>query len=133
MQGIDNSEVHYQFEKPKGIGNSTTLPIDIIEISKLEEILLTLTEHVTYRLRSYDLLAKVVNVQLRTKDFEDKSHQKKLLEPTSNTKDIYMQAKELLREMYIPGTSIRLIGIRVDNLIDKEEVQLSLIWNKRKA
>lgn len=128
--GIDNSEVHYQFEKPKGIGNSTTLPIDIIEISKLEEILLTLTEHVTYRLRSYDLLAKVVNVQLRTKDFEDKSHQKKLLEPTSNTKDIYMQAKELLREMYIPGTSIRLIGMRVDNLIDKEEVQLSLFEQK---
>ena len=124
--GIDNSEVQYKFEKPKGIGNSTTLPVDVSEITKLEEILLLLTEQVTYRLRRYDLLANVVNVQLRTKDFEDKSHQRKLPEPTSNTKDIYAEAKELLHEMYKNGTPIRLIGMRVDNLIEKDELQLSL-------
>lgn len=124
--GIDNTEVHYQYEKPKGVGNSTTLPININEISELEKILLALTEQVTYRLRKYDLLASVVNVQLRTKDFEDKSHQRKLPEATSNTKEIYALAKELLHEMYIKGTPIRLIGMRVDNLIEKDEVQLSL-------
>ena len=123
--GIDNSEVQYQYEKPKGVGNSTTLPMDVNDISKLEEILLALTEQVTYRLRRYNLLAKVVNVQLRTKDFEDKSHQRKLPEATSNTKDIYAEAKELLHEMYIKGTPIRLIGMRVDNLVEKDEVQLS--------
>ena len=124
--GIDNSEVHYQYEKPKGVGNSTTLPMDVNDISKLEEILLALTEQVTYRLRRYDLLANVVNFQLRTKDFEDKSHQRKLPEATSNTKEIYALAKELLEEMYIKGTQIRLIGMRVDNLIEKDELQLSL-------
>ena len=124
--GIDNSDVHYKYEKPKGVGNSTTLPIDINDISKLEEILLALTEQVTYRLRRYDLLANVVNVQLRTKDFEDKSHQRKLPEATSNTKEIYSLAKELLHEMYIKGTQIRLIGMRVDNLIEQDELQLSL-------
>lgn len=124
--GIDNSEVHYQYEKPKGVGNSTTLPMDVSDISKLEEILLALTEQVTYRLRRYNLLANVVNVQLRTKDFEDKSHQRKLPEGTSSTKDIYAEAKELLHEMYIKGTPIRLIGMRVDNLIEKDELQLSL-------
>ena len=124
--GIDNSEVQYQYEKPKGVGNSTTLPMDVNDISKLEEILLTLTEQVTYRLRRYNLLANVVNVQLRTKDFEDKSHQRKLPEATSSTKEIYAEAKELLHEMYIPGTPIRLIGMRVDNLIEKDELQLSL-------
>ena len=124
--GIDNSEVQYKFEKPKGIGNSTTLPVDVTEITKLEEILLLLTEQVTYRLRRYNLLANVVNVQLRTKDFEDKSHQRKLPEATSNTKDIYAEAKELLHEMYKNGNPIRLIGMRVDNLIEKDELQLSL-------
>ena len=124
--GIDNSEVQYKYEKPKGVGNSTTLPMDISEISKLEEILLALTEQVTYRLRRYNLLASVVNVQLRTKDFEDKSHQRKLPEATSNTKDIYAEAKELLHEMYIKGTPIRLIGMRVDNLVEKDDLQLSL-------
>lgn len=124
--GIDNSEVQYKYEKPKGIGNSTTLSMDVNDISKLEEILLALTEQVTYRLRRYGLLANVVNVQLRTKDFEDKSHQRKLPEATSSTKEIYAEAKELLHEMYIPGTPIRLIGMRVDNLIEKDELQLSL-------
>ena len=124
--GIDDSEVHYKYEKPKGIGNSTTLPIDIENISQLEEVLLTLTEQVAYRLRRYGLLANVVNVQLRTKDFEDKTHQRKLDEATSNTKEIYTLAKELLKEMYKEGTPIRLVGMRVDNLIEKNEQQLSL-------
>ncbi len=124
--GIDNSEVNYLEEKPKGIGNSVTLPVDISSKEKLEEVLLTLTEQVTYRLRKYKMYANVVNVQLRTKDFKDSSHQKKLLYATSNTKEIYRVAKELLNEMYKKGTFIRLVGVRVDNLIDKDEVQLSL-------
>ena len=58
-----------QKEKPKGIGNSITLPENAREIEKLEEILLALAEQVTYRLRKYDLLANTVSVQLRTKNF----------------------------------------------------------------
>lgn len=98
--GIDNAEVHYLEEKPKGIGNSVTLPMDIANKEKLEEILLTLAEQVAYRLRRYNMYANVVNVQLRTKDFKDFSHQKKLLYATANTKEIYKVAKELLEEMY---------------------------------
>ncbi len=67
--GIDDSEVKYLPEKPKGIGNSITLPENVTEIEKLEEILLSLSEHVTYRLRKYKMKAKVVNIQLRTKRF----------------------------------------------------------------
>ena len=128
--GIDNSEVQYKFENPKGIGNSTTLPVDIIEISKLEEVLLALTEQVTYRLRKYNMLANVVNVQLRTSNFENKTHQRKLNEATSNTKDIFRMAKELLEEMYTNGIAIRLVGMRVDGLIEKNEKQLSLFNSK---
>lgn len=124
--GIDNSEVHYQKEKQKGIGNSITLPENAREIEKLEEILLALAEQVTYRLRKYDLLANTVSVQLRTKDFEDKSHQQKLLAPTSSTKEIYAKAKELLVQMFHKPMAIRLIGLRVDNLVEKENMQMSL-------
>ena len=129
--GIDESEVKYQKEKPKGIGNSITLPQNISNLKKLEEILLALTEQVTYRLRRYDLLANTVNVQLRTKEFEDTSHQGKLLEATSTTKEIYQKAKELLEQMYQQGKAIRLIGVRVDNLIEKEEQQLSFFKNEQ--
>ena len=128
--GIDNSEVHFEKEKPKGIGNSITLPENITEIEKLEEIVLALAEQVTYRLRKYDMLAKTVNVQLRTKDFVDTSHQKKLPEATASTKEISKKAKEILHEMFYKPMSIRLVGVRVDNLVEKEEMQLSL-FDKR--
>lgn len=128
--GIDNSEVNYLEEKPKGIGNSVTLPRDICSKEEIEKVLLTLTEQVAYRLRRYNMYANVVNVQLRTKDFKDFSHQKKLISPTSNTKNIYDLAKELLNEMYKKGTFIRLVGLRVDNLIEKDEMQLSLFTNE---
>ena len=128
--GIDNSEVHYLEEKPKGIGNSVTLPRDLVNIEEIEKVLLTLAEQVAYRLRKYKMYANVVNVQLRTKDFKDFSHQKKLMNATSNTKEIYRIAKELLEEMYKKGTFIRLVGLRVDNLVENDEVQLSLFSNE---
>lgn len=124
--GIDNSEVQYKKEKPKGIGNSITLPENAEQIEKLEEILLALAEQVTYRLRKYDLLAKTVNVQLRTNNFEDTSHQGKLDNPTATTKEIYEKAKKLLNQIYHKPMKIRLIGLRVDNLIEKENMQISL-------
>ena len=128
--GIDNSKVNYLEEKPKGIGNSVTLPQDICSEEEIQRVLLTLAEQVTYRLRRYNMYANVVNVQLRTKDFKDFSHQKKLMNPASNTKEIYSLAKELLHEMYKKGTFIRLVGLRVDNLVEKDEMQLSLFSNE---
>ena len=127
--GIDNTPVNYIKEKPKCIGNSVTLPQDISNIEKLEEILLALTEQVTFRLRRQKMLANVVNVQLRTNKFIDTSHQKKLIKETSSTKEIYTQAKELLEQMYIRGQQIRLIGLRVDGLEEKEKQQISLFDN----
>ena len=124
--GIDNSEVKYLPEKPKCIGNSVTLPKNISDIDKLEEIVLTISEQVAYRLRKEKLFASTVNVQLRTKNFEDTSHQKKLTEATDTTKKIYLTAKELLHEMYHKGQEIRLVGVRVDNLTDKKDEQISL-------
>lgn len=129
--GIDDSEVKYEKENPKGIGNSVTLPQNISDIKKLEEIVLALTEQVTYRLRRYDLLANTVSVQLRTKEFQDFSHQGKLIIATASTKEIYQKAKELLEQMYQKENPIRLVGVRVDNLIEKKEQQLSLFQGEQ--
>lgn len=126
--GIDDTEVNEKEEVPKGIGNSTTLPMDVADVDKLEEVILALTEQVTYRLRTYDMLATVVNVQLKTKDFVTYSHQKKLYQATSNTTEIYETAKELFLQMY-HKEPIRLVGVRVDGLVQKDEVQLSFFSN----
>ena len=119
--GIDESEVVYTQEKAKSIGNSITLPVDVISIEKLESVLLALVEQVTYRLRKENMLAGSASVQLRTKDFKDFSHQAKLEFLTDNTSDIYIKAKAILEEMYVNGMPIRLIGFRVDKLKESEE------------
>ena len=126
--GIDLSEVNYKQEKPKGIGNSITLPYDYINIEKLEEVLLALVEQVTYRLRHHELLANVVNVQIKTNEFKVLSHQRKLDFPTDSTKIIQEMAKKLLKEIY-NNVPIRLIGVRVDQLVEKEQMQISLFEN----
>lgn len=123
--GIDDSPVNYMREKPKSISNSTTLPMDVTNIDKLYEVLFKLTESVTYRLRKEKLIASTVNVQIRTNKFVDSSHQGKLTNPTSNTIEIYEKAKELLEESYKPGVYVRLLGVRVDNLIKIEDKQFS--------
>ena len=128
--GIDKSEVNPKEEIPKSVGNSVTLPSDLTNINQIRETLLELIEQVTFRLRKYNLKANTVAVQLRTKDFKDFSHQKKLDFATSNTKYIYNKALEILEEMYVEGTFIRLVGAKVDNLVGEETEQLSMFSNE---
>lgn len=126
--GIDEEEVNNKIEVPKSIGNSVTLPSDIKSIDEIFKVIIALCEQVTYRLRKHNLVANTVNVQLRTKDFENYSHQKQLKLATASTKEILETSKEILIEMY-KNEPIRLVGLKVDNLENKDELQLSLFSN----
>ncbi len=129
--GIDESEVIYEQNKPKSIGNSITLPIDLMEREKIENVLLQITELVTYRLRKWELLANTVSVQLRTNKFKDYSHQRKLGFSTNTTTEIFKCVKEIFGEMY-KEEPIRLIGVRLDKLIEKSEEQISFFSSNKK-
>ena len=122
--GIDDSEVKNKRELPKSIGNSITLPKDLKSADEIQKIIVALCEQVSFRLRKYNMIANTVNVQLRTKDFYDYSHQKQLKYATASTKQIIETAKDVFLEMY-KNEFIRLVGVRVDNLENKDEIQLS--------
>ena len=115
--GIDNSEVIYVKELPKSISHSMTLMKDTSNLQELNKVLLELTEKVAYRLRRCNLYATTVTIQIRTKNFENYTKQKKLSRSTSVTKEIYEEAKKLLKEAY-KERELRLIGIGVGDLID---------------
>ena len=128
--GIDDEEVKFEQELPKSIGNSVTVPNDLTNIEQIEKILVALSEQVSFRLRKYNLVAQTVNVQLRNSNFKDISHQKQLICQTASTKEILKTAKEILYEMYNKNEQIRLVGLRVDNLVDKDsDNQISLFEN----
>ena len=113
---------------PKGIGNETTLNRNISSREELEPYLLALSENVAIRLRKQNKYASVIVVTLKDKYFRRFSHQKKLVNATNLTEEIYNTALEILSEMNIDD-GIRLIGVRLDKLSDTSLHQVSLFEN----
>ena len=124
--GIDDSAVQYIENKPKCISREITLSENTDDINKIEEILLVIAEQITYQLRKSKLFAQTVGVKLRTSNFEDLSHQGKLSSETDITKIIYAKGKELVEELYHKPIKIRQVGLRVDNLVEQKDRQISL-------
>ncbi|MBR3898339.1 MAG: DNA polymerase IV [Bacilli bacterium] len=112
-------------DDPKGIGNETTLRFNISNREDLYPYLLGLSENVCLRLRKQGKYAYVVAVTLKDIYFKRRSHQKKLVNATNSTEEVYRVSKEILSEMNTED-GIRLIGVRLDNLVSSSNHQTSL-------
>ena len=110
---------------PKGIGNETTLNRNISSREELYPYLLALSENVAIRLRKQNKYASVIVVTLKDKFFKRMSHQKKLVNATNLTEEIYKTACDILDEMNTTD-GIRLVGVRLDKLSDTSSHQVSL-------
>ncbi len=110
---------------PKGIGNETTLNRNISSREELYPYLLALSENVAIRLRKQNKYASVIVVTLKDKVFKRMSHQKKLVNATNLTEEIYKTACDILDEMNTTD-GIRLVGVRLDKLSDTSSHQVSL-------
>lgn len=126
--GRGSDIVESSIDPPKGIGNETTLNHNIFSKEELHQYLLALSENVTIRLRKQNKYASVVVVTLKNKYFKRFSHQKKLVNATNITEEVYKTAKEVLDEMKVDD-GIRLIGVRLDGLKDEVKHQVSLFEN----
>ncbi|MBR3199189.1 MAG: DNA polymerase IV [Bacilli bacterium] len=126
--GIASDFVNPVAFDPKGIGNETTLDHNISSKEELYGYLLSLSENVTLRLRKQKKYAYVIVVTLKDKFFRRKSHQKKLVNATNITEEVYKVAKDILNEMDT-DEGIRLIGVRLDNLTNSSNHQTSLFEN----
>ena len=105
---------------------------DITDKEILYKKLFLLSEMVGKRLRKQNQYANVVCVILKDNFFKRKSKQRKLKNATDITSEIYKISKEILDEFY-NGEAVRLIGIRLDDLVDYSPYQTSLFddLNKR--
>ena len=115
--GIDNSEVISAPPEPKGIGAEITIPKDCDNKLELYNYLENIADDVSIRLNASKKYAYVVCVVLKDNMFKRYSHQKKLVNAICSSKEIYKVAKEVLNEIY-DNRPIRLIGIRLDKLVD---------------
>ena len=126
--GIDNSEVIADPPEPKGIGTEITLPKDCFNKMELYSYLERIADDVSIRLNSVKKYAYVVCVILKDNTFKKFSHQKKLVNAICSSYDIFNVAKNVLNEIY-DGRAIRLIGIRLDKLVDTLYHQDSIFDN----
>jgi DNA polymerase-4 len=131
-KGIDDSPVDSKEAIPLCISNEITLTKDITNKEQLYPYLMSLCETVSIRLRNQKKYATVICVILKDNYFKRKSHQKKILNATNVTNEIYKYAKEILDEMY-EEQSVRLIGVRLDKLIDKINYQPSIFESYEKS
>jgi len=129
--GIDNSPVVAEREEAKGYSAETTVNEDIVEIDKIEHILLAQADVVTSRIRAEGAKCGCVAVKYRTSDFKNHSHQKKLNEFTDITSLVYTAACSLMRECW-KGEPVRLIGLALTNIDREDYEQISLIVDEQK-
>lgn len=123
--GIDFSKVEARTSKNKSISVTETLPKDIDSIQELKKILLPQAERIGRQARRAKLYAKTVAVIFKTSDFISYSHQLKLINPTNVTSEIYNYAVESLSKGW-KGEPLRLIGIRLSDLVKDNNKQISL-------
>lgn len=128
--GIDDEEYKINYDaKSKSISYDKTLARDLKEESEILIEFSEIVEKVAYKLRKDNAKAKVIAVKIRTFDFIDHTHQKKLFEPTSSTKIIFDEVKKL----YISIKNIRplrLLGVRIEKANEEENEQISFFENK---
>lgn len=124
--GIDDSIIDNSHREVKGVGNSTTLSTDVTTLEQAKEVLLSLAESVTKRLRKKEQIAGSVTVEIKYSTFETTTHQTTLSNATNTTDIIYDCACTLFAESW-NNNPVRLLGIRTAKLESADTpTQLSL-------
>ena len=96
------------------------------------KVLLALTDSVTARMRADGVKAYCVAVSIRSNDFKTRSHQKKLMDPTDISTEVYKLCKQLFAELWDGHTPLRLIGVALTDLTKEETAQMSLFPDEKK-
>lgn len=126
--GKEGTKVIREHVENKGIGNSTTLPQDVMTEEEAKKVLLMLAGTVGRRLRKEKVKAKMVSVEIKYHTFQTASHQKQLVRAGNSDQMLYETACELFQELW-NGKPIRLLGIRTSKLIDEKEPEQMSIFD----
>jgi len=118
--GIDEGEVEAN-EEVKSISNEVTFEQDTSDSDKIKGALVALCEKVSLRLRKEGLKGKTITLKIRLKGFNTYTRSKTLVKATNFVDDIYEVTEEALIEFLSKNKKIRLIGVKVSNLISAEE------------
>ena len=115
-RGLDTRRVSPDRET-KSVSAETTFDTDLATFGDLVPVLRGLSEKVSARLKKADIAGRTVVLKLKTHDFQIRTRNRQLPDPTQLADRIFRTGLKLL-EKETDGTRYRLIGIGVSDLSD---------------
>ncbi|SDN54096.1 DNA polymerase-4 [Pedobacter steynii] len=114
-KGIDNSAV-IPYTEQKSIGTQSTFHADSIDIDMINNLLVAQVMDVAYQLREKRKLCACVTVTIRYANFETETKQAAIAY-TSLDSVLIATVKDLFKKMYNRRMFLRLVGVRLSNLV----------------
>lgn len=121
--GIDHTPVA-PYSEQKSISTESTFDADTIDVKRLKSILIAMVEKVAFQLREQKKLASCVTVKIRYSNFDTETKQIHI-PYTSSDHVLLHTVLELFDKLYNRRMLIRLVGVRLSNLVHGNQ-QISL-------
>ena len=113
--GVDPAPVVPYYEQ-KSISTEQTFATDTTDVAALNNLLVAMTEELAFELRKQGKLAGCLAVKIRYANFD--THTQQLTIPYTAADHLLIgKAKELFRKLYNRRLLIRLLGVRLSNLV----------------
>ena len=118
-------------EPDKSIGAEETFSRDVDDPDVVRRELLRLAERTAARLRTAGLAGRTVSVKIRFADFTTITRARTLSEPTDVAAVLYATARQLYEALGLDRARLRLVGIRVEGLVESEFAPHQLLLGER--
>ncbi|SDT16965.1 DNA polymerase-4 [Pseudarthrobacter equi] len=115
----------------KSIGAEETFAVDTSDDALLHRELLRLSHRTAGRLRSSGMVARTVALKLRFADFSTITRSRTLQAPVDSAQLIYAVAVQLLESVGPRAMSVRLVGVRAEQLEDTATTSVQLTIDRR--
>ncbi|WP_308653034.1 DNA polymerase IV [uncultured Anaerococcus sp.] len=125
IRGIDHRPVNPTRDR-KSIGKERTFRQNTNDPKVLKDYLRRISDLIEIEMIKKDIQAKTVSIKLKDENFKNQTRSITLQEPIYQADDIYEEAVNLLDEAF-KGEYIRLIGISLSNLSDRDVNQLTFL------
>ena len=118
-------------EPDRSIGSEETFERDTDSTEAVEREILRLSQRVASRMRSAGYKGRTVTLKVRFSDFTTVTRSRTLAEPTDVSRDVHSTAIMLFRALGLQRARLRLVGVRVEGLLDAAAATHQLTLGER--
>jgi DNA polymerase-4 len=117
----------------KSVGAEETFPRDVDDHQAVLREILRLSERVAARLRARGMAGRTVVLKVRFADFSTITRSRTLAEHTDVARSIHHAAGDLFRGLGLGPVPVRLVGVRVEGVVEASGSSRQLLLGERPA